>query len=189
MSALLAAVEALPVAFSLASAQKSGFPLIYVNKCFERITGFAREDVVGRGCSEFLYCETTEENRTEALALAMRSNAVSKEILTNRTAEGKHFKCLYALKPILDTHGVVQYWLGLHFDVTREVDGFVSKLQLASELLDMLPEQLLRDEEAETLIDDEGSSRRRLKYGGSSKASSVYGGSAKVAVAGNCVIS
>jgi hypothetical protein len=45
LTILLAAVEALPIAFSLASAKEGkekGFPLIYVNKYFEKLTGYSR---------------------------------------------------------------------------------------------------------------------------------------------------
>eukprot|EP01031_Cornospumella_fuschlensis_P044991 gene44991-55034_t len=44
LAALITAVEALPVCFTLASAssERQGFPLIYVNRYFERVTGYDR---------------------------------------------------------------------------------------------------------------------------------------------------
>ena len=47
---LLSGVESVPIAFSLASATKPGFPLVYVNKQFELLTGYPRAEVLGQSC-------------------------------------------------------------------------------------------------------------------------------------------
>ena len=54
---LLAVAHKLPIPFSLATAsqQKHGFPLIYVNPAFEKLTGYCQSDISGLNC-EFLQC-------------------------------------------------------------------------------------------------------------------------------------
>jgi hypothetical protein len=52
LAELLPSLECLPLMVSLANAsrERPGFPLVFVNACFERVTGFARGAVLGRNC-------------------------------------------------------------------------------------------------------------------------------------------
>lgn len=148
LTALLAAAEGLPLSFSLASARKDrkGFPLLYVNKYFEKLSGFARSDVLGKGC-RFLQCPDTERDKVLQMSDALRTAQQCCVVLTNKSFQGRIFKNLVALKPIFSESGVYCYVIGIQIDVTREVDNYESKLKLAMELIDMLPSVLLVDDE------------------------------------------
>jgi PAS domain S-box-containing protein len=149
LMALLAAVEALPIAFSLASAKEKaqGFPLIYVNKHFEKITGFSRRDVLGLNVKDFLQCPETEKHKTEALAKGLASMTTVVSVVTNRTKGGKNFRNLVALKPITDSKRQYAYVLGLHYDVSSELQNVTDKVALAEELLEMLPASIITDDD------------------------------------------
>lgn len=150
LSTLLAAVEALPICFSLASANpaRRGFPLIYVNRYFEKITGYGRDEILGRNCREFLQCPETEVGKCAVLSEGLKSMVASMAVLTNKMQDGRKFKNLVALKPIMDDKKRYCYVVGLHFDVTREVDHAASKFSLAQELLEMIPDYLFSEEES-----------------------------------------
>lgn len=144
LAALLAAVEALPLAFSLSTARRDrrGFPLMYVNKHFEKLTGYSRSDVLGRNC-KFLQCPESEKAQLTILTDALRSEKPAKVILSNMTRDNRAFKNLIVIKPVFDERRVYSYVMAIQMDVTRDGDSYASKMQLAQELMDMLPSKLI----------------------------------------------
>jgi PAS domain S-box-containing protein len=144
LAALLAAVEALPLAFSLATARRDrrGFPLMYVNKQFEKLTGYSRSDVLGRNCN-FLQCPESEKSQLNTLTDALKSERPARVILTNITRDNRLFKNLIVVKPVFDERRIYSYVMAIQMDVTRDYDNCASKLQLAQELMDMLPSRLI----------------------------------------------
>ena len=62
---LVGCFEDMPVCISIASACKSfpGFPLCYVNKCFESNTGYNRNEIIGQNCRFLQVCNTNPELR------------------------------------------------------------------------------------------------------------------------------
>jgi hypothetical protein len=52
LDSILKIVESIPVCFSMATARvdRPGFPLIYVNKAFERVTSYKRAEIIGQNC-------------------------------------------------------------------------------------------------------------------------------------------
>ena len=149
MTALLAAVEALPIAFTLASAKdkKQGFPLIYANKYFEKMTGFSRREIWGQNVKDFLQCEQTESHKVETLQKGLASMTTCLSVVTNRTKEGKLFRNLIALKPIVDSKKRYAYVIGLHYDVTMELQTVADKIALAEDLLEMLPASIITEDD------------------------------------------
>lgn len=147
LASLLAAVEALPICFSLATARRDrrGFPLMYVNKHFEKITGFTRADVLGKNC-RFLQCEETEKESVQILSEALRQGQPAQVIMMNRTGEGKPFRNLVCLKPVHDDKQRFLYVMSISVDVTREVDEGVAKMRLATDLISMLPDIIITDD-------------------------------------------
>jgi PAS domain S-box-containing protein len=144
LAALLAAVEALPLAFSLSTARRDrrGFPLMYVNKHFEKLTGYDRADVLGRNC-KFLQCPESEKAQLNTLNDALRSEKPAKVVLSNMTKDKRPFKNLIVIKPVFDERRVYSYVMAIQMDVTRDIDNYASKMQLAQELMDMLPSKLI----------------------------------------------
>lgn len=144
LAALLAAVEALPLAFSLttASRDRRGFPLMYVNKQFEKLTGYSRSDVLGRNC-KFLQCPESEKAQLSILTEALRMEKPAKVILSNMTRDQRPFKNLIVIKPVFDEKRVYSYVMAIQMDVTRDFENCTNKMQLAQELMDMLPSTLI----------------------------------------------
>jgi hypothetical protein len=68
-------------------------------------------------------------------------------VITNITQDKRIFRNLVAIKPVFTEQKKYSYVMAIHIDVTREVDDCVSKLQLAQELMDMLPNIIISDDE------------------------------------------
>lgn len=118
----IAMVEILPVAVSISTADTSrrGFPLIYVNMEFERMTGFSRDSVVGRPGCKFLQSSKSEREALMQMSQALKSSQECKIDVTNFKKDGTFFRNLVCLKPILDTAGVMRYVVAVQHDITGE---------------------------------------------------------------------
>ena len=86
---VFSAVEDLPISFSIATARsdRRGFPLIYVNKAFEKTTGYSRSKIVGQNC-RFLQSENTEKDLIDLMVTSLSSAQPVKVGLTNRRRDG-----------------------------------------------------------------------------------------------------
>ena len=153
LAVLLAAIESVPLSFCIASADKArkGFPLIYVNRQFEILTGYERFEALGRNC-KFLQCDQSEPEKIAEMENALKNSRGTKVVITNVTSEtvGKRvFKNLVVLKPIFDEHEKnVLYVICIMMDATRDVDDYKARSKLAQDLMDMLPNRII-------LADDE----------------------------------
>lgn len=123
LRALLSSLENIPVCVSVAAASSCarGFPLIYVNKSFERATGYQRSEVLGKNC-KFLQTgkdgETAEAESIAKLTTALSAKEAIKITITNFRKDGSPFRNLLAVKPIFDERG--EPLIFLFFPVTLE---------------------------------------------------------------------
>ena len=115
---------------------------MYVNKHFEKLTGYSRSDVLGRNC-KFLQCPESEKSQMVILADALRSEKSAKVILSNMTKDKRPFKNLILIKPVFDERRVYSYVMAIQMDVTKDGGNCASKMQLAQELMDMLPSKMI----------------------------------------------
>ena len=110
LRALLSSLENIPVCVSVAAASSAsrGFPLIYVNKSFERATGYQRSEVLGKNC-KFLqtgkHGEVAEPESIAKLTSALSAKEAIKITITNFRKDGTPFRNLLAVKPIFDEKG------------------------------------------------------------------------------------
>jgi len=142
--AFIAAVENLPLSVTISTARRDryGFPLIYVNKQFEVMTGYERSIVIGANC-RFLQrrvhgYSSMESDNIHALSTALRCAEPVKVVITNYRKNGTPFKNLLLLRPIFDKTGVYKYVVGLQFDLTYYDTG-AHTLRLADRLFSLLP--------------------------------------------------
>ena len=144
LAVLLAAIEAVPLAFCIASAdkQKAGFPLVYVNRQFESLTGYPRAECLGKNC-KFLQCKETEPEKVAQLSDGLKNSRQTMVVVTNRTSEkagSRVFKNLVVVKPIYDeAKKNVLYMISIAMDASKDVDGYIARSKLANDLMEMLP--------------------------------------------------
>jgi PAS domain S-box-containing protein len=118
----LSALENLPVSFSMSTARsdRRSFPLIYVNKEFEKLTGYKRMEVVGRNCK---FLQDDVNNNAKDLNKLSRHLRRRKEItiiLKNKRKDGTIFDNLVVIKPIYNEMGACDYVIAMQLDVTEE---------------------------------------------------------------------
>jgi diguanylate cyclase (GGDEF)-like protein/PAS domain S-box-containing protein len=100
----------------IADATKRGFPLVYVNDGFERLTGYSREEALGRRCS-FLQGPGTDSGAVESIARALREERKHTATLLNYRKDGTSFWNEVVLSPVHENGKLTQY-IGMQYDVT-----------------------------------------------------------------------
>lgn len=140
MAGFVTAVEDLKLCVTVTSAKPcdgESFPLTYVNKAFEAMTGYSRSEVIGRNC-RFLQCANTEQQQVQKIREALRTHSAVKVAITNARKDGSEFMNLLALKPVCNPQGQCVYVIGVQYDVTQP-QTCKSDLKKVEELLSVLP--------------------------------------------------
>jgi PAS domain S-box-containing protein len=164
LSTLLMAAESLPVPFSMASAGKFGFPIIYTNPRFEALTGYSKREIIGQNCKFLQQCSM--QGRSEAEVAVMNASAKNNERkliqlrevlalgkaatiqLVNYRKDGTMFQNYVLLKPIFDQYRRYRYVIGLQFELKGDDSAYNSEQKLSNRnLFNLLPDQLIVDDE------------------------------------------
>ncbi len=93
-------------------------PIIYVNRGFERITGYSADEVIGRNC-RFLQGPGTDPERTDRIRKALAEGTDVVVELLNYRKDGSEFWNLVSITPIFDPSGRLVHRIGLQLDVTQ----------------------------------------------------------------------
>ncbi|MDP3878645.1 MAG: PAS domain S-box protein [Methylobacter sp.] len=122
------AVEASSSSISMADAEKPDFPLIYVNPAFEHITGYRRDEVIGRNC-RLLQGKETDQPGLAAIRAALREGRGGRSLLRNYRKDGSAFWNELRIAPVHDEHGRITHIIGISDDVTeyREASDALAK--------------------------------------------------------------
>ena len=97
-------------------------PLVYANEAFELITGYSREEILGRNC-RFLQGDDRDQEGIGQIRQAMRENKSVTVTLRNYRKDGELFYNRFSIRPLFDRQGRVIYYLGVQYDVTNQVQA------------------------------------------------------------------
>ncbi|WP_435102163.1 bacterio-opsin activator domain-containing protein [Halarchaeum sp. P4] len=118
----LRAMEAAPVGITITDPTRPDNPLVYVNDAFERVTGYAREDVLGRNC-RFLQGPETDPDAVADLREGIAAAEPTTVVLRNYRADGEAFWNEVTVAPLRDDDGQVTHFVGFQTDVTARVEA------------------------------------------------------------------
>jgi PAS domain S-box-containing protein len=93
-------------------------PIIYANEGFERLTGYTRQDVIGRNC-RFLQGQTTDPHTVSEIRDAIEQGTECTVELLNHKKDGTPFWNRLSLTPLPDSSGRVAHFVGVQSDITE----------------------------------------------------------------------
>lgn len=95
-------------------------PIVYVNKSFERITGYTREEVIGKNC-RFLQGSDRDESRIKEIASAMEEARDAHVVLRNYRKDGAPFWNALFISPVFGESGDVENYVGVLNDISDQI--------------------------------------------------------------------
>lgn len=97
-----------------------GNPITYVNQGFLRLTGYEKDEVIGRNC-KFLQGDETDAQSVSNISAALRTGKAFRTTLLNYRKNGDPFWNDLQITPVQDSRGSVTHFVGVQHDVTEQM--------------------------------------------------------------------
>ncbi|GAC1320692.1 MAG: hypothetical protein NVSMB25_13450 [Thermoleophilaceae bacterium] len=111
------ALEAAANGVVIGDATKPGFPIVYVNAGFERITGYSSPEVIGLSCN-ILRGEGSDPRATADIAGALREGRECRTTILNYRKDGTTFWNEIHLSPVFGDGAEIISYIGIQNDVS-----------------------------------------------------------------------
>lgn len=120
----------------------SSNPLIYINRAFMDLTGYEKDEVIGKDC-RFLNNEYTDKKSLDIIKNAIQNGEPCKLVLRNFKKSGSMFLNELSISPVYDGEKVTHF-IGVLNDVTNQVRN-EQKIKTLNQIL-FEKNQLLKDQ-------------------------------------------
>lgn len=117
----------------IADARQPDMPIVYCNEAFEKITGYAKEDVLGQNC-RFLQGQDRNQPGLLEIRRALREGIEARAELRNYRKDGTLFWNEFYIAPVKDIRGTVTHFIGVQIDITRRKNRESDLARLTEEL-------------------------------------------------------
>ena len=98
--------------------EKTGPEILWCNQAFSDMTGYSREEVIGK-TPRILQGPNTERAATKRLGEALRRWEAGEAEILNYRKDGSTFWVSLSIVPVTDETGWVHFWVAVQRDITR----------------------------------------------------------------------
>ena len=112
------AVEATSNGILITDHRHEDHPIVYCNPAFERMTGYTRDEVLGRN-PRFLQGGDNEQDELGKVRAAMGAGGDYRGVLKNYRKDGTLFWNQLRMSPVFDDSGHLTHYVGIQTDITE----------------------------------------------------------------------
>ncbi|SDW20193.1 PAS domain S-box-containing protein/diguanylate cyclase (GGDEF) domain-containing protein [Aidingimonas halophila] len=112
-------LDTLDIAVSIANGEDSECPLVHVNRAFETLTGYRRQEILGRSC-RLLQPQSVDQHAIDIIRRAIRQHRPVTVTLETRRKDGSLFWNELSLSSFTDIRGH-HYLIGIQRDISERV--------------------------------------------------------------------
>lgn len=138
MSLFVEAVEQAPVAISITDRKAN---ILYINEAFTEVTGYQAAEILGKNESKLSDKSTPRQVYYELWHTISRKQVWHGQLL-NRRKQGQRYLADLTIAPMLDEHGAISHYIGMHRDVTQahqDVQQLGNQKQLIESVINASP--------------------------------------------------
>lgn len=125
----------------ISDALQPGNPVIYVNKGFERLTGYSASEVIGSNC-RFLQGAETDKATTQQIRRALQAGEECTVEILNYRKDGSAFWNRFSVTPLRDADGRITHYVGVQFNITELKETKV-RLEKANDWLERFHREMI----------------------------------------------
>lgn len=115
------AVNSTDVGITITDANKKDQPIVFVNDGFTKLTGYTREEIIGKNC-RFLQEDDRDQDVLKDMRDYIKNGKKGRSILRNYKKDGTPFWNELSIAPIKDKHHEVSHFIGVQNDVTKLIE-------------------------------------------------------------------
>ena len=104
----------------ITDARKKDNPIIYYNKAFQKLTGYKRDEIIGRNC-RFLQGKDRKQAGVDVIRKAINEGKSCRVQVRNYKKDGTLFWNEVSINPIRALNGDVTHFIGIQNDITKRV--------------------------------------------------------------------
>jgi len=112
------AVESTSNGILITDHRSDAHTIVYCNPAFERMTGYIRDEVIGRN-PRFLQGGDTEQDELGKLRAAIGAGGDYRGVLKNYRKDGTLFWNQLRMSPVFDERGSLTHYVGIQTDITE----------------------------------------------------------------------
>ena len=121
---------------TLADPDIEDMPIVYANRSFETMTGYAQAEIIGRNC-RFLQGSDREQDARSRLRKAIAERSPVEVDIRNYKKSGEMFHNHLSLTPLFDDEDQLLYYLGVQYDITMQVEAAEELARLKQRLAEL----------------------------------------------------
>jgi PAS domain S-box-containing protein len=121
-SIFFAAVETTRMPMIITDPRRPDNPIVFANRAFLNMTGYAADEIVGRNCRFLQGPDTDAATLGEVRAAVAAEREIATEILNYRKDGGSFWNALF-ISPVRDKAGNLIYFFASQLDVSRRRDA------------------------------------------------------------------